>query len=363
MKTILALGVAALTGCELVAGIQDLTYSGAGAPDAASGSDATLEQGDSGSDSASPETGGDQSAVPPPDVYDAGSPSDASGDVLAAAVEAAGDASSGMGDVGLAPSADASDGGGTTSAMEGGAPGADAGPVSWVVPLPGPDGGPLASDAGDGGPLLGELIDDIDSETMPGWIPIRSGRVGTWFTYADATPGGVVPPAMSPPAMSVGMIPGWDGNASNLAAHVSGNGLSAYAGMGFDLNAYNLLASTYDASAYRGFVFWARSGAATGTTSVKFAVPDINTDAAGGVCSAASDGGATGCSDYFAKTVTLTPTWREFVVYFSQLGQAGFGVPKGLTGLDVTHIYSCQFQFSPGAAFDVWIDDVYFIVK
>jgi len=231
--------------------------------------------------------------------------------------------------------------------------------TALVVSIPGPDGGPLPS--GDGGPLLGELIDDIDSESMAGWIPIRSGRVGTWFTYSDGTAGGVVPAASSPPAQSVGTIIGWNGNPNNLAAHVSGNGLSLYAGIGFYLNAYNLTASTYDASAYRGFVFWGRVGGDSGTTSVRFAVPDKNTSAAGGVCTAASEGGAAGCSDYFSKGITLTPSWQQFVIDYTQLQQTGFGLPKGLTGLDAAHIYSCQFQLSPGAPFDIWIDDIYFI--
>ena len=360
-KTIIALGVAALTGCELVAGIQDITSSGTASPDAAAGDDATMGQGDSGSDAApSPEAAADQSVVPMPDVYDAGSQGDASGNAPGDAfADAAGDVVSPMVDV--TPPPDAGDGGAAVDAAEGAAP--DAAPVSFVVPIPGPDGGALSSDGGDGGPLLGELIDDIDSETMPGWIPIKSGRVGTWFSYDDGTAGGVVPAPMSPPAMSVGPIVGWDGNTANLAAHMTGSGLALYAGMGFDLNAYNNVASTYDATAYRGFTFWGRIGGTTGTASVKFAVPDINTNAVGGVCTAASDGSSSGCGDYFSKLVILTPIWRQFVVYYGQLGQAGFGVPKGLAGLDAAHVYSCEFQVGPGPAFDIWIDDVYFISK
>lgn len=357
-RTFFALTLAALTGCELVAGIQNLTYTGPGSPDAgAPGDDATTPQTDSGIDSPV-DAASDEYAPGLADATSEGpdgnaSWADAPGEMPQ---EAAADA--------VATSSEVNsplDAGGT------GATGvdvlqvaADAGAASFVVPIPGPDGGPLP---GDGGPLLGELIDDINSETMPGWIPIRDGRVGTWFTYSDGTAGGVAPPAGSAPALIVGAIVGWNGNPNNLAAHVSGNGLAVYAGMGFDLNAYNLVASTYDASAYRGFVFWGRIGGDSGSTSVRFAVPDKNTSAAGGVCTAASEGGASGCSDYFAETIALTPTWKQFVVYYSDLTQSGFGLPKGLTGLDATEIYSCQFQLSPGAPFDVWIDDIYFIDK
>ena len=346
VKTIIALGVVALTGCELVAGIKDIVYVGP-PPSDAGGNDATVSQVDSGTDAAEG-TQSDQSAGAMADVFDAGAA--ASGDALA---DATGDGASDTG-VGIAPP-DAPAGVDAPPAPAD----ADTGPVSRIGPIPGPDGGPLPN--GDGGPLVGELIDDIDSESMAGWIPIRSGRVGTWFTYSDGTAGGVVPAPSSPPADSVGMIVGWSGNPNNLAAHVSGNGSSLYAGMGFNLNAYNMVASTYDASAYRGFVFWGRISGDSGSASVRFAVPDKNTSAAGGVCTAASEGGAAGCSDYFSKGITLTPTWQQFVISYTQLQQTGFGLPKGLTGLDAAHIYSCQFQLSPGAPFDIWIDDIYFI--
>ena len=355
-KTIIALGVAALTGCELVAGIQDITYSGTASPDAAAGDDATMGQGDSGSDAApSAEAAADQSVVPMPDVYDAGSQGDASGNAPGDAfADAAGDVVSPMADV--TPTPDAGDGGAAVDAAEGAA--ADAGPVSFVVRIPGPDGGALSSDGGDGGPLLGELIDDIDSETMQGWILTRDGRFGTWFTFDDGTPGGIVPDQSSLPSAIVGTIPSFAGITTNLAAHMTGNGLATFAGMGFNLNGG--APSPYDATAYRGFTFWARIGGDSGTATVKFAVPDKNTSVGGGVC---ADAGI-GCGDYFSKNLTLTPTWQQFVVYYDQLAQTGFGLPKGLPGLDAANLYSCQFQFTrPGPAFDVWIDDVYFISK
>ena len=238
---------------------------------------------------------------------------------------------------------------------------ADAKPVPLVVPIPGPDGGPFPGTPAMEVELLGELIDDIDTETTPGWIPVRSGRVGTWFTYDDGTPGGIAPPPMSDPALSIDTIAGWNGTASNLAAHMTGNGMAVYGGMGFDLNAYNNVATTYDATAYRGVVFWGRIGGEAGTYSVKFAIPDVNTSVAGGICT--TDGSTSGCGDYFSKSVPLTPIWHQFVIYYSQLRQTGFGVPKGLSGLDAAHVYSCEYQVAPGAPFDVWIDDVYFILK
>jgi len=95
-KTVIALGVAALSGCELVAGIQDLTNPGVSA-DAGSGDDATVAQGDSGNDAAqSPDAAADQSVVGMQD--DAGSDSDAfasaPGDAVTEAVPPMGDVTS-----------------------------------------------------------------------------------------------------------------------------------------------------------------------------------------------------------------------------------------------------------------------------
>jgi hypothetical protein len=341
-------GVVAVAGCEAVAGIRDLTYS---APAGAVGTvtpdgDATVE----GSANDASETP-DASVDAPASTPDATGYRDAA-DTAEALSEAANGVTGetgvegGVGDAGT----DVAEGGSGVGAS-------DAEAVSYTVPIPGADGGLLKGT--DGGALTGELVDDIDSEFNAGWILPRSGRVGTWFTYDDGTAGGVMPTqaqSTSMPSLIVGMLTGPDGQPSNLAAHVTGSGAASYAGAGFNLNGG--APSSYDATGYRGFVFSGRLGGDSGSVSLKFAVPDRNTSAAGGVCP--TDAG-TGCGDYFAKSITFTPDWQQFVIYYSQLGQVGFGLPKGLNGLDAAHIYSCQFQPAIGAAFDLWIDDVYFI--
>jgi hypothetical protein len=355
-KMMVALGATGLMGCELVAGIHDLTYD-VGAGEAGGSDDSAPGQGESGSDATQSDAPSSDQAAPTFDGRDTAS-SDVGTGVGDGSSEGAGDASAerGIGDGGLegdvgdgAPSADTGGGGGD----------GEAGTVSSAVPIPGPDGGAILG--ADGGVLMGELIDDIDSEFNQGWILPRSGRVGTWFTYDDGTSGGVVPAPNSAPALGVGPTTSFNGQASNQAAHVTGNGLAAFAGMGFDLNAFGGVSSPYDATRYQGFTFWGRIGAASGTTVLKFAVPDKNTSAAGGVCTA-GDGSTAGCGDYFASVPkTFTPTWQQFVIYYRDLAQAGFGSPKGLIALDAANIYKCQFQLVQGPAFDVWIDDVYFI--
>jgi hypothetical protein len=370
LKKTIVVCAAALTGCELVAGIHDLTYSPtvsgddgpSGGPEEAS----TGPEASGGDAPVRPTEGGGESSVAPPDGSDTGTQNDA-GD--APFSDAPGDGVAPPADAPVDADASTRETGGDGSQVESGSD-AEAGTVISTVQIPGPDGGAVRG--ADGGALTGDLIDDVDTEVDPGWILARGGRVGTWFTYDDGTAGGVVPAPMSTPAMSVGTLLSWDGRAGNLAIHVTGNGAASSAGTGFNLNAFNGPPATYDASAYQGFVFWGRIGGTTGTASVKFQVTDRNTAPAGGVCTAASDGGTGGCYDYFSRNLTFTPTWQEFVVYYGQpcaapaascLAQAGFGLPRGLPGLDAAHIYSCQFQLAAGAAFDIWVDDVYFISR
>lgn len=362
-KTIVLLA-AALTGCELVAGIQDLTYTPAsdleggamGAPDSTAG------QGDSANanDAVSNADAAGDGAVAAPDAAEAGSTGADAGDAPSGAI---GDAISNdavSSDVALDRSAgDAGDATSEATIGDGGPPadtgaGADAAETGAVTgpPIPGPDGGSLVG--ADGGVLAGDLIDNIDSEIVAGNILARSGRRGTWFTYDDGAAGGIVPAVGSSPALIVGTITSFSGVTTNKAAHMTGNGAAAYAGMGFNVNALTT-AMTYDASAYQGVTFWARIGGDAGAASVQFNVPDRNTSTPGGVC--------TGCGDYFSTpALTITPAWHQFVVYFNQLGEQGFGVPQA-AALDVAHIYSCQFQLAAGAAFDIWVDDIYFIDK
>lgn len=358
-RTIIAAScLVAATGCELVAGIQDLAYS----PDsgAGTGDDATMT-GDV--DSAGEPPVGDETAdrtTQDMDASEVGSveAGDAPLDTVRGDGASEADAAEGAVDgnpVDVSTDVDAGEVGMPVDASDA----ADVGAPGYTVSLTTLDGGALKGL--DGGPLTGELIDDIDNESTPGWILPHSGRTGTWFTYSDGTAGGIVPTqaqSTTMPSLIVGMLAGPDGNATNLGAHVTGNGAASYAGLGFNLNGG--APSSYDATAYQGITFWGRIGGSSGFESLKFAMPDRNTSSAGGVCPTDA---SSGCGDYFAKTITFTPTWTMFVIYFNQLGQAGFGLPKGLTGLDAAHVYSCQFQPATGTAFDIWVDDVYLIDK
>jgi hypothetical protein len=193
-------------------------------------------------------------------------------------------------------------------------------------------------------------------ENHNGLIKAVSGRSGTWFTYNDMTAGGMQSPAAMTAFTDTQLVPAVmhpmdpDGT-SNWAARTNGSGYPSYVGMGFNMNDPPATGArtTYDASKYTGFFFYAKVGSPS-TTSVTFAVPTRETDAAGGVC--------TKCGDHYGAPLTLSTSWQSIKIPFSSLAPGGWGLPSA--SWDPQHVYGCTFQVPGGTQFDVWIDDIYF---
>jgi hypothetical protein len=317
LLVLVAPGLASLGGCELIAGVRDITDTDAGADNDASAANEDV-RGD-----AAPGTVGDGT------VFERDAVANMDGVGADRGQEEAGEADTAEGDEEDAqPEAAKRD-----AALDGTS--ADAG-FSYV------------------------LIDDMEANT--GEISAPGGGNGYWFTYGDLTDGGVEIPAtmasftdsmVSPPRVVPASFVSFSGPMSNYAAQVHGMGFASYAGMGFNFRSSQ---AGYNASSYVGFVFWGRM-TGTGSGAVTFVVPDANTLPAGGVC--------TTCDDYFFTDITLTSSWQQFTVYYSDLAQQGFGVPQE-SALDAASVYKVLFQVStkapPGEAFDIWIDDIYFII-
>jgi hypothetical protein len=208
-----------------------------------------------------------------------------------------------------------------------------------------------------------ELIDDMEANS--GQVALTNGRNGFWFTYGDGTDGGVETPGSglpftdsmnSPPRVVPASFVSFTGAESNYAAQTSGSGFAMFAGMGVNFKNPRV---AYNASAYSGFVFWGRIGGDSSVSVVRFLVPDANTDPAGGICTPASK-----CSDYLGTDITLSTSWQQFTVLYTDLAQVGFGSPVE-TNLDAMAVYGVEFQVSTkapaGEPFDIWIDDLYFI--
>jgi hypothetical protein len=299
--------VGGMAGCELIAGIQDIALTGDGghtgagpSRDASSGGDAT--NADEGSSE-------DAGAVDADDSGDVGARVDADGSVMPT-------------DAGSLPDADAA-----------------------YVDAVGGD----AADAG----LVTELIDNMEAHN--GLIPKANGRDGEWYVFNDGTDGGIETPTPGGSFVDFSISP--PRGASTYAVRMYGSGFTAWgAGVGFNINSPTSGPNagkrlTYDASPYRGFMFYARtlSGA---TANLAVIVPDHNTDPTGGVCSK--------CGDHFASTVTITPSWAAYAVYYTDLRQAGWGNPQK-SALASAQIYGVTFIVN-ATPFDVWVDDIYFIL-
>jgi hypothetical protein len=315
---------AALAGCELIAGTRDITEGeGGGADDANGDSPGTNSDALGAGDTAVPI--GDSALTDTTSGGDARSNSDAT--VTETGSDGAGTEA----------------GPGTDAQMDGGS-NQEAAPDAAMVDANYPY----------------ELIDDMQANS--GQIAIKNGRNGYWFTYGG-TDGGTETPAsggtftdgtISPARSVTGVFATIIGaTTSTYGAEVTGSGFNKYGGMGFN---FKNPRAAYNASAYTGFVFWGRIGSSTTAATIRFLVSDAHTDSQGGTCSM--------CSDYLAMDLTFTTTWQQFTVNYSDLSQAGFGVPAETT-LDAAAVYGVQFQVSTtapaGQAFDVWIDDIYFI--
>ena len=330
-RALFALAVVSLLGgCEIVAGIEDLQLTSSPGDDAGSG-DAGNPDGDAttgASSSSAVQSIDANDALVALDVGDSLSPGDATD---AAASDATPDA--------YATDAPADAGGSADGA------GFDASA----------DGSQDATS-----PQL-VLIDDMEAVGVPVGFLDGPGLAGSWFDFDDGTAGGVLTPAVggSNSAMIISVIPGGRGTAVH-AAHITANsGFTNYgAGMGFSLNVSGRTPHPYDASAYQGFTFWARALGDASTTIVRFNVLDKNTTlvSGGGVC----DGGA--CSAYYGFTLTLTNAWQSFTVSYAELERPSYALPDGLP-FDPSNMMGCQFLVSQSVAFDLWVNDIYFVDK
>jgi hypothetical protein len=105
-----------------------------------------------------------------------------------------------------------------------------------------------------------------------------------------------------------------------------------------------------NASRHTGIAFNARRSAGS-AAHVRFKIPDINTDPAGGRCKE--------CFNDFGISFQVTEEWTRYEVTFDELAQeADWGDPRP-AAIDPAHVYGLQWQVAvPGAELDIEIDDV-----
>jgi hypothetical protein len=190
-----------------------------------------------------------------------------------------------------------------------------------------------------------DLIDNMDHGTSS--ILPNPNRRGNWTDFHDASSAPMFPVPNSTFTMT------YTGDVCRqYAAYVYGGPFSiSGANFGFGLGA------PYDASAYKGFSFWAKMDGGTGPY-LRVAFPDKDTDPTAGICSANATVPSQQCWDHFGGRVTLSTVWTKYVILFSGLTQDGWGYHAA--AFDPTTLFSVTFEIPANAIFGIWVDDVAF---
>jgi len=171
---------------------------------------------------------------------------------------------------------------------------------------------------------------------------------GYWYTYQDALGGVIWPSTTDKFYMSA------PGSSSGYAARITGTnsveGGDIYAGMGMNLVEPKVFYDLTIGGKYSGIQFDAKVGASS-PASIRFKIPDISSDPAGGYCSAK-------CYDDYGMDMVLTTDWVTYTLPFSSLTQVGFGDPLA-TAFTPSQTTALQWQFlEPNVDFDLWVDNV-----
>src|SRR4051794_14315102 len=211
-----------------------------------------------------------------------------------------------------------------------------------------------------------ELIDDMEDNDK--YLPERNGRNGGWATYNDGTPGAMQTPEangffavtkISPPRGSSHYAARTYGCCFTNPAQPTQNGAGWALMTAVLVNPSTATDAAgalpvYDASAYRGVRFWARVAPAS-QPNMRFSVDDLQTDPRGGTC-----GPDINCYNRFGKVINLTTEWTLYKILFSELKQDFWGTR--FPSIDIEHVFALSFNFAGPAAFDLWIDDLEFVV-
>lgn len=212
----------------------------------------------------------------------------------------------------------------------------------------GPTGSAAFSPIDMGGCSRAAVIED--AEDADHQVIVHEGRGGYIYAFVDDA-GSTVTPTAGRLGGTFSQTEG-GANGSLFAAHVEGRigqGSVVFAGVG--LNFLDPKAP-YDASDYEGIAFFARRAKGSSAT-VRLKVPDASTDPDAKIC--------TECFNDFGADLEIGETWQEYTVPFDRMAQmSGWGAPRP-GSIDRAKLFGVQWQVAtPGATFDLWIDDVVF---
>ncbi|HET7538472.1 MAG TPA: hypothetical protein VFK05_01325, partial [Polyangiaceae bacterium] len=230
-------------------------------------------------------------------------------------------------------------------------------------------GGGGASSAGAGGAAQigcasAAIVDDMEDGN--GTICPNALRGGAWFVATSSAAVTTTPTAgTSFNAYSLINDPNSQNQASAYGMRFSGSGITntstvqPWATLGVSVSAKGV----YDASAYPGLHFWAKSNTGALFVRVNLTTTESRSTANGGTCVATS---TLGCDDSFGMYFTFNDTWQQYYVNFSTMTQAGWGVS---VTKNLAHVHTVEFNYvqkpynqsvTNPSAFAFLVDDLQF---
>jgi hypothetical protein len=241
------------------------------------------------------------------------------GGAAVAATGSSGAISSATGEGGSAPRS------GSGGVADSGAPALEGGgaPPIDAAGTGGAEGGPFGTSACSGKSRMvtaaDPFVSDFESGSLHGWYDFAA--TGALNDIAIVSPG------------AVGTL---------HAGHLAATNLPSFgAGMGFGTGCW-------DVSALDGVSFWAKGTAgADNVIQFQVAIPATHEIEVGGDC-------VERCNDHPSKKVALAPEWKQYVVRFSELAQAGFGAPAKYDGV----MMALNWVSVSGPSVDFSVDEV-----
>lgn len=196
------------------------------------------------------------------------------------------------------------------------------------------------------------LIDDLEDGDSQ--LVLTAARNGSWWVVSDGTVAGTVePPADQAPLPE--RVPGGRCG-SNYAMRITGQGFTTWGASLIAGFRWTSQAEPVDVSAFRGVMFWARTGD-TNSSGVRVQFQDSSTRPEGGKCNDV-DGSPDACYNGFgSELVQLSTKWQLYKFEFSRMAQRDFGYRAD--ALNTAEVYAMEWGVQASLIFDLWIDDIW----
>jgi hypothetical protein len=261
--------------------------------------------------------------------------------------------------------------------------GDDAGVIEWTPPgeLPGAwftatdcteanQIVPQPSYAPGGGWSYDEL--PVPYQTFPGVVSTHAAHMRTTSPLTNVWGANM--------GFDLGVLPGPDGGRSSPPPSPADAGAPAIGPGCVQVSNRHTPALPVDLRAYSGLKLWAMSRGGQRYLAVQLA--DNNVDPRGNLCNAADVNDETNCYNHFRKVLPLSETMTPYTIDFladlkqdttwgyrpnpdvpnlQYVYQLTFEVDEESCGLDPNSM--CAGGTTPPLSFDVWVDDIYFVVK